>query len=144
MSVFSGDFDQGPLVDPTEAQLAELTARTEDNGHVQAVQGGSETAEQRVGLSQVTQIRYIPLPTDSLQANPHTADSHNIQADSGTSNVGGDPQGARREGSPSRDVAAIAVDARAGPDPADMYMQIDDSLTENSSQNCGISLINIS
>ena len=137
MSVFSGDFDQGPLVDPTEAQLAELTSRAENNGQVHTVRAGSETAEQRVGLSQVTQIRYIPLPTDSLQANPHTADSHNIQADSGTGNVGGDSQGARREGSPSGDVAAIAVNARAGPAPADIHMQLDDSLSENSSRNCG-------
>ena len=40
MRVFSGDFDQGPLVDPTEEQLAELTVRTEDNSQVHTVPGG--------------------------------------------------------------------------------------------------------
>ena len=107
MSAFSGDFDQGPLVDPpAQAPIAELPIATGGNGHAVMVDGRVETTERRVGTTVPTSIRYIPLPSDYesevqnlrtfVQSTPHIVESRNIQADIGTGHVVGILQEAPR------------------------------------------------
>ena len=144
MSAFSGDMDQGPLVDPAQANLAAIPATASDNGRVAMVDGSVDAAENRVGAS----IRYIPLPSDYVvgvqnlrsyvQEYPHTVESHNIQAYIGTSNVEGVPQGALRASVPSEGLLANTIGPLAGPALVNVSMQTSGEQSEKPAPSCGI------
>ena len=146
MSVFSGDMDQGPLVDPTQANLAAIPATASDNGRVAMVDGSVDAAESRVGTS----IRYIPLPSDyvvgvqnlrtDVQGYPHTVESRNIQADFGTTDVEGVPQGALRASVPSEGLLANTTGPSAGPDLVNVSMQTSGEQGGNPAPSCEFTL----
>ena len=143
MSAFSGDMDQGPLVDPAQANLAAIPATAGGNGHAAMVDGSVDAAESRVGAS----IRYIPLPSDYVvevqslrsyvQEYPHTVESHNIQADIGTRNVEGVPQGALRASVPSEGLLANTIEPLARPDLVNVSMQTSGEQGGKPAPSCG-------